>query len=96
MHIIGAHASPMRLPRHGGPATGAHHVGASLAPRRALVYAPCMHWLVLCLGLWSAASPGAEVYRWVDPDGNTQYSDRPRPNAQVIRIPKAPAAPAPA
>ena len=55
-----------------------------------------MHRLVLCLGLWSAASPAAEVYRWVDPDGNTQYSDQPRPNAQVIRIPKAPAAPAPA
>jgi uncharacterized protein DUF4124 len=55
-----------------------------------------MHWLVLYLGLWSAASPAAEVYRWVDPDGNAQYSDRPQPNAQVIRIPKAPAAPAPA
>ncbi|MCA1850856.1 MAG: DUF4124 domain-containing protein [Beggiatoa sp.] len=55
-----------------------------------------MHRLLLCLGLWSAASPATEVYRWVDPDGNTQYSDQPRPNAQVIRIPKAPAAPAPA
>ena len=55
-----------------------------------------MHRLVLCLGLWSAASPAAEVYRWVDPDGNTQYSDQPRPGAQVIRIPTAPAAPAPA
>lgn len=55
-----------------------------------------MHWVLLCLGLWSAASPAAEVYRWVDPDGNTQYSDRPRPDAQVIRIPKTPAAPAPA
>jgi len=54
-----------------------------------------MHRLVLCLGLWNAASPAAEVYRWVDPDGNTQYSDQPRPNAQVIRIPRAPAAPAP-
>jgi hypothetical protein len=55
-----------------------------------------MHRLVLCLGLWSAALPAAEVYRWVDPDGNTQYSDQPRPDAQVIRIPEAPAAPAPA
>jgi Domain of unknown function (DUF4124) len=55
-----------------------------------------MHRLVLCLGLWSAASPAAEVYRWVDPDGNTQYSDQPRPNAQVIRIPKAPAPTPPA
>ncbi|MGH8587676.1 MAG: DUF4124 domain-containing protein [Gammaproteobacteria bacterium] len=55
-----------------------------------------MHRLVLCLGLWSAASPAAEVYRWVDPDGNIQYSDQPRPNAQVIRIPNAPAAAAPA
>jgi hypothetical protein len=55
-----------------------------------------MHWLLLCLGLWSAASLAAEVYRWVDPDGNTQYSDKPRPNAQVIRIPKTPAASAPA
>ncbi len=54
-----------------------------------------MHRLILCLGLWSAASPAAEVYRWVDPDGNTQYSDRRRPDAQVIRIPKAPAPPAP-
>ena len=81
----------------GQPRASTTSVRASnLAPRRALVYAPCMHRLVLCLGLWSAASPAVEVYRWVDPDGNTQYSDQPRPNAQVIRIPKAPAAPAPA
>lgn len=103
MHIIGAHASPMRAFRDtvghdtvGQARASTTSVRASnLAPRHALVYAPCMHRLVLCLGLWSAASPAAEVYRWVDPDGNTQYSDQPRPGAQVIRIPKAPAAPAP-
>jgi Domain of unknown function (DUF4124) len=55
-----------------------------------------MYWLLLCLGLWSVALSAAEVYRWVDPDGHTQYSDQPRPNAQVIRIPEAPAAAAPA
>ncbi len=50
----------------------------------------------LCVALWAAASPAAQVYRWVDPDGNIQYSDTPRPDAQVIRIPDAPPAAAPA
>lgn len=98
MRIVGAHASPMRPFREtvGRQLASTTSVRASnLVPRRALVYAPCMHRLVLCLGLWSAALPAAEVYRWVDPDGNTQYSDQPRPDAQVIRIPEAPAAPAP-
>jgi len=32
--------------------------------------------LPLLLGLWALASPaGAQVYRWVDPDGSIHYSD---------------------
>ena len=34
--------------------------------------------LPLLLGLWALASPaGAQVYRWVDPDGSIHYSDNP-------------------
>ena len=84
MRVIGAHASAMLAFREtvGRQLPSTTSVQTSnLAPGRALVYAPCMHRLVLCLGLWSAALSAAEVYRWVDPDGNTQYSDQPRPDA---------------
>jgi len=34
--------------------------------------------LMLALGLWSLAPrAGAQVYRWVDPDGSIHYSDSP-------------------
>ena len=34
--------------------------------------------LPLLLGLWAlASSAGAQVYRWVDPDGSIHYSDSP-------------------
>jgi uncharacterized protein DUF4124 len=34
--------------------------------------------LTLLLGLWALASTaGAQVYRWVDPDGSIHYSDTP-------------------
>jgi hypothetical protein len=53
-----------------------------------------MHWLLFfCLGLWAATSSAAEVYRSVDPEGNVQYSDQPKANSQVIKIPTAPAPP---
>ncbi len=61
-----------------------------------MFYAARMHRLFLCVVFWAAAAaPAAEIYRWVDPDGNTQYSDKPRPDAQVIHIPDAPPAPPP-
>lgn len=53
-----------------------------------------MRWsLLLSLGLWAATASAAEVYRSVDPDGNVQYSDQPKANAQIIQIPTAPKLP---
>lgn len=42
--------------------------------------------LVLCLPLASAQ----EIYRWVGPDGRTQYSDQPHPGAEKLIIPEFP------
>jgi Domain of unknown function (DUF4124) len=39
---------------------------------------------------WLSAGPAqAEVYKWVDKDGVTHYSDRPGPGAQEVQIPPA-------
>jgi hypothetical protein len=48
----------------------------------------------LCLGaaLWCvafAALGGATLYKWVDADGVTHYSDRPEPGAQKVKIASA-------
>ena len=48
----------------------------------------------LCLGaaLWCvafAACGGATLYKWVDADGVTHYSDRPEPGAQKVKIASA-------
>ena len=40
----------------------------------------------LCLALPAAAFGGAEVYRWVDTDGQVHFSDRPSPGAERVAI----------
>ncbi|MBM4220594.1 MAG: DUF4124 domain-containing protein [Gammaproteobacteria bacterium] len=40
----------------------------------------------LCLALPAAASGGAEVFRWVDAEGQVHYSDRPSPGADRVAI----------
>lgn len=40
--------------------------------------------LVLCLPMANAQ----DIYRWVGPDGRTQYSDQPRPGAEKLTIPE--------
>ena len=50
--------------------------------------------LMLCVLLVTRAA-AAEIYRWVDENGEVHFSDRPRPGASTVRVPKAPA-PAPA
>lgn len=44
----------------------------------------------LCLALPAAATAGAEVYRWVDTEGQVHYSDRPSPGADLVVIDVAP------
>jgi hypothetical protein len=56
-----------------------------------------MRTLFLVLAL--AALPAwAQQYKWIDPDGKVRYGDVPPPgvNAQRLRPPSGPAAPAPA
>lgn len=43
--------------------------------------------LSLVLSLLVAIPASAEIYRWVDAEGYPQYSDRPAPNAEVLREP---------
>jgi hypothetical protein len=40
----------------------------------------------LCLALPAAALGGAEVFRWVDAEGQVHYSDRPSPGADRVAI----------
>jgi hypothetical protein len=42
--------------------------------------------LVLCLPMANAQ----DIYRWVGPDGRTQYSDQPHPGAEKLTIPEFP------
>lgn len=44
------------------------------------------YWLLLCLFL---APAQAEIYRWVDADGNVVYSDEAHPNAETIDLPES-------
>ncbi|WP_297526740.1 DUF4124 domain-containing protein [Thiohalobacter sp.] len=41
--------------------------------------------------LAGSAAVRAEVYRWVDENGEVHFSDRPRSGANTVRVPKAPA-----
>lgn len=40
--------------------------------------------LLLASLLLLSAAAAAEIYKWVDADGHTQFSDRPRPDAQAV------------
>jgi hypothetical protein len=44
------------------------------------------YWLLLFLFLTPAQ---AEIYRWVDADGNVIYSDEPHPDAETVDLPEA-------
>ena len=44
-------------------------------------------WLTLILCAFFAAAASAAVYRWVDEDGNTIYSDTPHPDGEEIHQP---------
>lgn len=68
-------------------------------PRLKLDYALQMsrtRHLVIALALFASASASAEkIFRWVDADGRTYYSDRPQPGAQRVDGAPKPSAPAP-
>jgi hypothetical protein len=49
-----------------------------------------MRFLVLFAVLVAAPAVATEVYRWVDADGQTHYSDQWRPGAEKVRIEAAP------
>ncbi len=42
--------------------------------------------IFILVGLLAAASVMAEAYRWVDEDGVTHYSDRPREGAEIVEL----------
>jgi len=45
----------------------------------------CMRWaFAFLLPLVLAVACGADVYKWVDEDGNTIYSDEPHPEAEKL------------
>ncbi|MFQ5635265.1 MAG: DUF4124 domain-containing protein [Gammaproteobacteria bacterium] len=52
--------------------------------------------LLLLVGLLPVLVGAAEVYRWVDDEGQPHYSDRPREGAEIIVIPDAQTYSAPA
>ncbi|WP_369601157.1 DUF4124 domain-containing protein [Hahella sp. SMD15-11] len=43
-------------------------------------------WLCIALGL-TILNAQAEIYRWVDPQGNVEYSDSPREGAEKVELP---------
>jgi hypothetical protein len=45
--------------------------------------------LAVALGISSGAVAGTVLYRWIDADGITHYSDRPAPGAQKVQIASA-------
>ena len=45
------------------------------------------YWLVISIIM--AVSPiHAQIYKWVDSDGNVNFSDKPHPGAEEIPLPK--------
>ena len=54
-----------------------------------------MRILLLCAALLAAPAGATEVYRWVDSDGQTHYSDQWRPGAEKVRIEESPVYSAP-
>jgi len=47
--------------------------------------------LLVVTTLLATGAAQAEVYRWVDENGEVHFSDRPRSGANTVRVPKAPA-----
>ena len=54
-----------------------------------------MRWLILCTLTIAPAWLPAEVYKWVDPQGNVIYSDKPHSDAEQIKLPETQVHPAP-
>ena len=42
--------------------------------------------IIILVGLLAATAAMAEAYKWVDEDGVTHYSDRPREGAEVVQL----------
>jgi hypothetical protein len=55
-----------------------------------------MRVFILILLVACSVATAAEVYRWVDEEGETHYSDRPHENAEKVTLPKAQTFSAPA
>jgi Domain of unknown function (DUF4124) len=55
--------------------------------RRSVLGRFCLGAALLCVGC--SALGGATLYKWVDADGVTHYSDRPEPGAQKVKIASA-------
>ena len=49
--------------------------------------------LVFCASSLLATSGFAQLYKWVDKDGNVRYSDRPPADAKASQLKPPPAAP---
>ncbi len=54
-----------------------------------------MRWLILYAMVIAPVGLSAAIYKWVDPQGNIIYSDKPRPGAEEVKIPEAQTYPAP-
>jgi hypothetical protein len=48
-----------------------------------------MRWLPLIVLLVARLAVAGEVFRWVDENGQVQYSDRPGAGAEVVELPQA-------
>jgi hypothetical protein len=57
--------------------------------RRARYALKNMRTLILILLVACSVATAAEVYRWVDDDGEVHYSDRPHEGAEMVVLPKA-------
>jgi len=45
-----------------------------------------LHWLIVCTGLFLSSAASAEIYKWVDEEGNTHFGDRPTQGQPVKKI----------
>lgn len=44
------------------------------------------HWFVLGLGLIAASAHAGQIYKWVDTDGRTHFSDTPQPGWKQVDV----------
>jgi hypothetical protein len=42
---------------------------------------------VLLASIFFSGAASAQVFKWVDADGRTQFSDRPQPSAEIVNLP---------